>query len=108
MTPRAVAGAVSSPLGSVQSQKQNQNSARAPSRLELASLGVLAVSPANAKGCLKSAVVGGTAGHFAGHHGVLGAAAGCLIGRHEASKRARTQGQTDGANQERRNDPNRI
>jgi hypothetical protein len=29
------------------------------------------------------------AGHYAGHHGVLGAAAGCVIGRHEAKKRAR-------------------
>jgi len=35
--------------------------------------------------------VGGTAGHFAGHHGVLGAAAGCVIGRHEANKRAKLQ-----------------
>ena len=40
--------------------------------------------PADAKGCIKGALVGGTAGHFAGHHGVLGAAAGCVIGRHEA------------------------
>ena len=51
----------------------------------------LVASPANAKGCLKGAVVGGTAGHFAGHHGILGAAAGCIIGRHEANKRARTR-----------------
>jgi hypothetical protein len=26
---------------------------------------------------------------MAGHHGVLGAAAGCAIGHHEAAKRAR-------------------
>ena len=45
--------------------------------------------PADAKGCIKGALVGGTAGHFAGHHGVLGAAAGCIIGRHEANKAAR-------------------
>jgi len=45
--------------------------------------------PADAKGCLKGAVVGGAAGHFAGHHGVLGTAAGCIIGRHEANKAAR-------------------
>jgi hypothetical protein len=44
--------------------------------------------PADAKGCIKGALVGGTAGHFAGHHGVLGAAAGCVIGRHEANKAA--------------------
>jgi hypothetical protein len=68
----------------------------------------LAVSPANAKGCLKGAVVGGTAGHFAGHHGILGAAAGCIIGRHEANKRARMQNQTDRANREWRTDPDRI
>ena len=49
------------------------------------------VTIADAKGCLKGAVVGGTAGHFAGHHGILGAAAGCVIGRHQANKRARMQ-----------------
>jgi hypothetical protein len=49
----------------------------------------VAVSPADAKGCLKGAAVGGAAGHFAGHHGLLGAAAGCVIGRHEANKRER-------------------
>ena len=47
------------------------------------------VSTADAKGCLKGAAVGGIAGHYAGHHGLLGAAAGCVIGRHEANKRAR-------------------
>lgn len=41
---------------------------------------------ADAKGCIKGAVVGGAAGHFTHHHGVLGAAAGCAIGHHEASK----------------------
>jgi hypothetical protein len=48
-------------------------------------------SSADAKGCLKGAAVGGTAGHFAGHHGFLGAAAGCVIGRHQANKAAREQ-----------------
>jgi outer membrane lipoprotein SlyB len=48
---------------------------------------------ASAKGCIKGAVVGGVAGHYAGHHGWLGAAAGCVIGHHEANKRAREQGQ---------------
>lgn len=46
---------------------------------------------ADAAGCLKGAVVGGAAGHFAGHHGVLGAGAGCLVGRHQANKKARQQ-----------------
>jgi hypothetical protein len=47
--------------------------------------------PADAKGCLKGAVAGGAVGHYAGHHGFLGAAAGCLIGRHEAAQREREQ-----------------
>jgi hypothetical protein len=38
---------------------------------------------------LKGAVIGGVAGHFAGHHGLLGAGAGCVIGHHEANKHAR-------------------
>ncbi len=46
---------------------------------------------ADAKGCLKGAVVGGAAGHFAGHHGLLGAAAGCAIGHHQANKAAKQQ-----------------
>jgi hypothetical protein len=49
------------------------------------------IQPADAKGCIKGAVVGGVAGHYTAHHGLLGAAAGCLIGRHEANKRARMQ-----------------
>ena len=48
------------------------------------------VTPASAKGCLKGAVVGGVAGHYAGHHGVIGAAAGCLIGP-PSKKRAHAQ-----------------
>ena len=43
---------------------------------------------AEAKGCIKGALVGGVAGHMAGH-GVLGAAAGCAVGRHQANKRDR-------------------
>jgi hypothetical protein len=54
-------------------------------------------APASAKGCLKGAVVGGAAGHFAGHHGVLGAAAGCLVGRHYAHKHARGNPNRSGA-----------
>jgi hypothetical protein len=47
--------------------------------------------PLQAAGCLKGAAVGGVAGHLAGHHGVLGAGAGCVIGHHEANKHARQQ-----------------
>ena len=57
----------------------------------LAAAMLVAQAPALAKGCVKGAAVGGVAGHFAGHHGMLGAAAGCLIGRHEANKHARQQ-----------------
>jgi hypothetical protein len=49
----------------------------------------LAAAPAHAAGCLKGAAVGGVAGHFAGHHTLLGAGAGCAIGHHEAAKHAR-------------------
>ena len=50
-----------------------------------------ASGPAMAKGCIKGAIVGGAAGHYTNHHGVLGAAAGCVIGRHYAKKRAREE-----------------
>jgi hypothetical protein len=56
-----------------------------PIALALASLS----APAMAKGCIKGAIVGGAAGHYTNHHGVLGAAAGCIIGRHYAKKRER-------------------
>ena len=46
---------------------------------------------AQAAGCLKGAVVGGAAGHYAGHHGLLGAGAGCLIEQHYANKHAHQQ-----------------
>ena len=52
----------------------------------------MAAPAANAKGCIKGAVVGGAAGHYVGSgHGALGAAAGCLVGRHHANKQERQQ-----------------
>ena len=48
-------------------------------------LALASISPAAAKGCIKGAIVGGAAGYVAGH-GKLGAAAGCVIGHHEANK----------------------
>jgi uncharacterized protein YcfJ len=48
-------------------------------------IAALAPFQAQAKGCIKGAIVGGIAGHIAGH-GVLGAAAGCAVGHHEANK----------------------
>ena len=44
-------------------------------------LALTSLSPAEAKGCIKGAIVGGVAGH-----GKLGAAAGCAVGHHEANK----------------------
>jgi outer membrane lipoprotein SlyB len=41
---------------------------------------------AEAKGCIKGAIVGGAAGHLA-HHGVLGAIGGCVVGHHMASEK---------------------
>ncbi|HUC73576.1 MAG TPA: hypothetical protein VMS01_20480 [Stellaceae bacterium] len=55
----------------------------------------LAGAPAYAAGCLKGAAVGGVAGHFVGHHGLLGAGAGCVIGHHEATKHARERARQD-------------
>jgi uncharacterized protein YcfJ len=51
----------------------------------LATVSVASFGSADAKGCIKGAIVGGVAGHMAGH-GKLGAAAGCVIGHHEANK----------------------
>jgi len=59
-----------------------------PAVLVLALTAGVGASPAQAAGCLKGAAVGGLAGHLAGHHGVLGAGAGCVIGHHEANKQA--------------------
>jgi hypothetical protein len=57
---------------------------KTPTAAALAAFVLLAPSVSEAKGCIKGALVGGIAGHYAGHHGLLGAAAGCLIGRHQA------------------------
>jgi hypothetical protein len=58
---------------------------------------VAITAPAEAKGCIKGALVGGAAGHLAGHHGLLGAAAGCAVGHHEANKPQATQPATTGS-----------
>ncbi len=50
-----------------------------------------ASASADAKGCIKGALVGGVAGHYAGHHGLLGAAGGCIAGRHLAKRNAARQ-----------------
>jgi hypothetical protein len=70
-------------------------------------LSSLASAPgAEAAGCLKGAVVGGVAGHMV-HHGVLGAAAGCAIGHHEASKHERERERDAAEARNAHDDPDR-
>jgi outer membrane lipoprotein SlyB len=60
----------------------------------LAAAGVLMFvgnSAAEAKGCIKGALVGGVAGHYMHRHTLLGAAAGCIIGHHLAHKTEQEQ-----------------
>ncbi|TGD95402.1 hypothetical protein [Methylobacterium nonmethylotrophicum] len=67
----------------------------------LLAAGLLAVSAvaiphqAEAKGCIKGAVVGGLAGKAVGH-GKAGAAAGCAVGHHNANKGQGSAGQAQG------------
>ena len=65
----------------------------------MAMLLAIAAAPqlASAKGCLKGAAVGGVGGHVAGGHGVLGAAAGCAVGRHMANKKEKQAAQAQPA-----------
>jgi hypothetical protein len=65
--------------------------------LTLVLAAALTPAPAQAAGCLKGAMIGGAAGHLAGHHSWLGAGAGCVIGTHEANKHARERGEQDRA-----------
>src|SRR5436305_14389003 len=53
-------------------------------------LALAVVTPANAKGCLKGALVGGVAGHYTVHHGLLGAPPGSTIGLHITKQRVQT------------------
>jgi hypothetical protein len=55
----------------------------------LALLALATPHSAQAAGCIRGAIVGGVVGRFAGHHGLVGAGAGCAIGHHEANKRMR-------------------
>jgi uncharacterized protein YcfJ len=68
------------------SQKQAEHM-KIMSRIRAALVVIAAIAPlqAEAKGCIKGAIVGGIVGHMAGH-GKLGAAAGCVVGHHEANK----------------------
>ena len=52
--------------------------------------GAVALHPVPAAaGCLSGAALGGIAGHVAGHHGFLGAAAGCALGHRKSVNDAR-------------------
>ena len=54
---------------------------------------------ANANGCVAGAAVGGGAGHVAGKHGLIGAAAGCAVGRHRANKKDAAKAEASQAGQ---------
>ena len=56
-------------------------------------------APADAKGCIKGAVVGGIAGH-AVHHGLVGAVSGCIVGHHLAKKHEQESQTPADANQQ--------
>ncbi|ACA18153.1 conserved hypothetical protein [Methylobacterium sp. 4-46] len=51
----------------------------------------LGIGAAEAKGCIKGAIIGGVAGHYLANRGVVGAVAGCLGGRYIASRNARRE-----------------
>ena len=60
----------------------------------LAAAGVLMFvgnTAAQAKGCIKGAVIGGVAGHMMHRHTLLGATAGCIISHHMAHKKEQEQ-----------------
>ena len=60
-----------------------------------AALGCVSAT-AGSRGCLAGAAVGGVGGHVAGHHGLLGAAAGCAVGHIVEKKRAQRMGRHGG------------
>lgn len=53
------------------------------------------VGAAEAKGCIKGAIIGGIAGHYLAERGVVGAVAGCLGGRYLANRQAKRQREID-------------
>jgi hypothetical protein len=57
--------------------------------ITIATGSLIGTAQAEPGGCLKYGAVGAVGGHVAGHHAVLGAAAGCTVGmykRHEYKK----------------------
>jgi uncharacterized protein YcfJ len=59
--------------------------------LGLAAAPVVMSSPAQAIGCLSGGAAGAVAGHYAGHHGVVGAIGGCIVGHHMHKKQMREE-----------------
>ena len=57
----------------------------------LVGLTFISVGQAEAKGCIKGAIIGGAAGHYLANRGVVGAIAGCLGGRYIANRNSRQQ-----------------
>ena len=60
----------------------------------VASITCVTTASAEPGGCIKYGAVGAVGGHVAGHHSVLGAAAGCVTGmykRHEYRKEAKAK-----------------
>lgn len=53
----------------------------------LAALVLVGAGAAEAKSCLKGAIVGGLGGKMVGH-GKAGAAVGCAVGHHRANKKS--------------------
>ena len=84
-------GARNSAQPTIRESNKESHMIKAAAGAALASLVLFAPSASEAKGCIKGALLGGVAGHYAGHHGLLGAAAGCLIGRHQANAAQRQQ-----------------
>ncbi|AWN40034.1 hypothetical protein [Methylobacterium durans] len=52
---------------------------------------LMSIGTAEAKGCIKGAIIGGIAGHYLAERGVVGAVAGCLAGRALANRRAQRE-----------------
>lgn len=71
--------------------------------LPLAAAALLALPISANAGCLTGALVGGAAGHLAGH-GILGAGAGCIIA-HQHSKHLKQQQAAQQANMANSNKP---
>lgn len=54
-----------------------------PPALALGLLSMPLAVEAKPGGCLKYGAAGAVGGHYAGHHGVMGAVAGCALGMHK-------------------------